>query len=83
MTDLMQLLFDHAMATGFTARLAADANYRQVKASAGRLEDTLRRALDADGQDTLEKYQDALAERQDLELEALFLSVLDLVRELG
>lgn len=82
MTALMQLLFDHAMDTGFTARLAADANYRQVKALAGRLEDTLRRSLTAEEQDTLEQYQDALAQREDLELEAMFLAAMDLAGEL-
>ena len=82
MTDVMQLLFDHTMETSFTKRLGGDPAYRRAKNLVGRLEDTLRRSLSAEGQDTLEQYQDALAEREDLELEAMFLCALDLAREL-
>ena len=82
MTDVMQLLFDHTMETSFTNYLAGDPAYRQAKNLAVRLEDTLRRSLSPEGQDILEHYQDALAERQDRELEALFLAALDLAREL-
>ena len=82
MTALMHLLFDHTMETSFTKRLGADPSSLQAKVLADRLEDTLRRSLSAEGQDTLEQYQDALAEREDLELEAIFLCALDLAREL-
>lgn len=82
MTALMQLLFDHTMETSFNTRLAGDPAYRRAKILVGRLEDTLRRSLSAQGQDTLEQYQDALAERENLELEAMFLCALDLSREL-
>ena len=34
------------------------------------------------GEETLQKYHDALEERHDLELEAMFLSAFDLAREL-
>lgn len=82
MTDLMQLLFDHTMETSFTSHLAGDRAYRQAKYLAGRLEDTLRASLSPRDRDTLEQYQDALAQRQDLELEAMFLCALDLSRKL-
>lgn len=82
MTDVMQLLFDHTMETSFTKRLGGDPAYRRAKNLVGRLEDTLRRSLSAEGQDALEQYQDALAQREDLELEAMFLCALDLAREL-
>lgn len=82
MTDVMQLLFDHTMETSFTNHLAGDPAYRRAQNLAGRLEDTLRRSLGPQDQDTLEQYQDALAQREDLELEAMFLCALDLARKL-
>lgn len=82
MTDLMQCLYDYVADTGFTARLSADRDYRQLTALAERLDGVLRQKLSGDSWDTLEKYQDAVAQRQSAELEAMFLSALELARTL-
>ena len=81
MTDLMTLLFDHAMDSGFTSRLNT-AEYRELSDLTDRLSRSLRAQLPLGSEETLEKYHDALEERHDLELEAMFLSAFDLAREL-
>ena len=82
MTDLMQCLYDYTTDTGFTARLSADRDYRQLTALTERLGGVLRQKLSGDSWDTLAKYQDAMAQRQSAELEAMFLSALELARTL-
>lgn len=82
MTDLMQCLYGYTTDTGFTARLSADRDYRQLTALTERLGGVLRQKLSGDSWDTLEKYQDAMAQRQSAELEAMFLSALELARTL-
>ena len=82
MTDLMQCLYDYTTDTGFTARLSADRDYRQLTALTERLGGVLRQKLSGDSWDTLEKYQDAMAQRQSAELEAMFLSALEMARTL-
>ena len=57
MTDLMQCLYDYTTDTGFTARLSADRDYRQLTALTERLGGVLRQKLSGDSWDTLEKYQ--------------------------
>lgn len=81
MTDLMQLLYSYALDTGFTARLNTP-DYHRLEALEKRLAARLRQKLAGDAWDTLGKYQDALAEQREAELEAMFLSALSLAREL-
>ena len=81
MTDLMQLLYDYTLNTGFTNRLNTGA-YRSLETLTEGLAGKLQKKLAGDTWDTLEKYQDALAEQRDLELQAMFLSTLALSREL-
>ena len=81
MTDLMTLLFDHTMDSGFTSRLNT-AEYRELSDLTDRLSRSLRAQLPLGCEEALEKYHDALEERHDLELEAMFLSAFDLAREL-
>ena len=82
MTQLMNLLYDHAMDTGFTAQLTTP-EYRSVNNLLDRLSGDLREALSPDARDTFEKYHDALQEQRQMELEAMFLSAFALRRELG
>lgn len=82
MTDLMQYLYDYTAETGFTAHLAANQDYQQLTALAERLGGMLHDKLSGDSWDTLEKYQDAVAQRQSAELEAMFLAALELARQL-
>ena len=82
MTPLMNLLYDYAMDTGFTARLTTP-EYRNINNLLDRLSGDLRKALSPDARDTFEKYYDALQEQRQMELEAMFLSAFALRRELG
>ena len=82
MTPLMNLLYDYAMDTGFTARLTTP-EYRNINNLLDRLSGDLRKALSPDARDTFEKYHDALQEQRQMELEAMFLSAFALRRELG
>ena len=82
MTPLMNLLYDHAMDTGFTAQLTTP-EYRSVNNILGRLSGDLLEALSRDTRNTFEKYHDALQEQRQMELEAMFLSAFALRRELG
>ena len=82
MTPLMNLLYDHAMDTGFTVQLTTP-EYRSVNNLLDRLSGDLRKALSPDARDTFEKYHDALQEQRQMELEAMFLSAFALRRELG
>ena len=82
MTQLMNLLYDHAMDTGFTAQLTTP-EYRSVNNLLDLLSGDLREALSPDARDTFEKYHDALQEQRQMELEAMFLSAFALRRELG
>ena len=82
MTPLMNLLYDHAMDTGFTAQLTTP-EYRSVNNPLDLLSGDLREALSPDARDTFEKYHDALQEQRQMELEAMFLSAFALRRELG
>ena len=82
MTTLMNLLYDYAMDTGFTAHLTTP-SYRTVNNLLDRLSGDLREALSPDARDTFEKYHDALQEQRQMELEAMFLSAFALRRELG
>lgn len=82
MTPLMNLLYDHAMDTGFTAQLTTP-EYRSVSNLLDRLSGDLREALSPGVRDTFEKYYDALQEQRQMELEAMFLSAFALRRELG
>ena len=81
MTELMQLLYDYTLDTGFTALLNSD-EYRALDALLSRLSDRLRQELAADVWDTLEKYQNALLEQRDAELSAMFRATYALCREL-
>ena len=81
MTPLMNLLYDHAMDTGFTAQLTTP-EYRSVNNLLDRLSGDLREALSRDARDTFEKYYHALHEQRQLELEAMCLSAFALCREL-
>ena len=81
MSELMQLLYDYALDTGFSARLT-NPEYRSLSELTDRLEHRLRGLLPDDSWDTLTKYQDALNQQRDLELEAMFLSAFALAREL-
>ena len=82
MTPLMNLLYDYAMDTGFTARLTTS-EYRHINNLLDRLSGDLRSSLTPDARDTFKKYHDALQEQRQLELEAMFLSAFALCRELG
>ena len=82
MTPLMNLLYDHAMDTGFTAQLTTP-QYRSVNNLLDRLSGDLRGSLTPDAQDTFKKYHDSLQEQRQLELEAMFLAAFALCRELG
>ena len=82
MTPLMNLLYDYAMDTGFTARLTTP-EYRNINNLLDRLSGDLRGSLAPDTRDTFKKYHDALQEQRQLELEAMFLSAFALCRELG
>ena len=82
MTPLMNLLYDYAMDTGFTAHLTTP-SYRTVNSLLDRLSGDLRSPLAPDARDTFKKYHDALQEQRQLELEAMFLSAFALSRELG
>ena len=82
MTPLMNLLYDHAMDTGFTAQLTTP-QYRSVNNLLDRLSGDLRGSLAPDARDTFKKYHDALQEQRQLELEAMFLTAFALSRELG
>ena len=81
MTPLMNLLYDYAMDTGFTARLTTP-EYRNINNLLDRLSGDLRGSLPPDARDTFKKYHDALQEQRQLELEAMFLSAFALCREL-
>ena len=81
MSELMQLLYDYALDTGFSARLT-NPEYRSLSELTDRLEHRLRGLLPDDSWGTLTKYQDALNQQRDLELEAMFLSAFALAREL-
>ena len=81
MTPLMNLLYDYAMDTGFTARLTTP-EYRNINNLLDRLSGDLRGPLAPDARDTFKKYHDALQEQRQLELEAMFLSAFALCREL-
>ena len=81
MTPLMNLLYDYAMDTGFTARLTTP-EYRNINNLLDRLSGDLRGSLTPDARDTFKKYHDALQEQRQLELEAMFLSAFALCREL-
>ena len=81
MTDLMYLLYSYAQEAGCSAHLNTP-DYREVTALTARLSRSLQASLPADAEDLLEKYQDAMEERHALELEALFLAVMALNREL-
>ena len=81
MSDLMELLYHHVMDTGFIAALNSR-EYREVSDLAERLEERLRQSLADDSWDTLKKYQDALLEQRDIELEAMFQAAFALSREL-
>lgn len=82
MTPLMNLLYDYAMDTGFTARLTTP-EYRNINNLLDRLSGDLRGSLAPDARYTFKKYHDALQEQRQLELEAMFLSAFALCRELG
>ena len=82
MTPLMNLLYDYAMDTGFTAHLTTP-SYRTVNSLLDRLSGDLRSTLAPDARDTFKKYHDALQEQRQLELEAMFLTAFALSRELG
>ncbi|MDD5932579.1 MAG: hypothetical protein PUC45_09065 [Oscillospiraceae bacterium] len=82
MTPLMNLLYDYAMDTGFTARLTTP-EYRTINNLLDRLSGDLRGSLTPDAQDTFKKYHDSLQEQRQLELEAMFLAAFALCRELG
>ncbi len=82
MTPLMNLLYDYAMDTGFTARLTTP-EYRNINNLLDRLSGDLRSSLTPDARDIFKKYHDALQEQRQLELEAMFLSAFALCRELG
>ena len=82
MTPLMNLLYDYAMDTGFTARLTTP-EYRNINNLLDRLSGDLRSSLTPDARDIFKKYHDALKEQRQLELEAMFLSAFALCRELG
>ena len=81
MTPLMNLLYDHAMDTGFTARLTTP-EYRNINNLLDRLSGDLRGSLTPDARDNFKQYHDALQEQRQLELEAMFLSAFALCREL-
>ena len=59
MTPLMNLLYDYAMDTGFTARLTTP-EYRNINNLLDRLSGDLRCSLTPDARDTFKKYHDAL-----------------------
>ena len=82
MTPLMNLLYDYAMDTGFTAHLTTP-SYRTVNNLLDHLSGDLRSTLAPDARDTFKKYHDALQEQRQLELEAMFLTAFALSRELG
>ena len=81
MTPLMNLLYDYAMDTGFTARLTTP-EYRNINNLLDRL------SVDHPGSPALyarghfKTQHDALQEQRQLELEAMFLSAFALCREL-
>lgn len=82
MTELMKLLYNYTMDFGYSARLNTP-EYRALEDREDRLARQLRRELPTGAGDTLERYQDAITDRQGLELEAMFLSVFSLAKELG
>lgn len=81
MTELMQVLYDYTLNTGFTAILSCE-EYRSLNALLDRLGGRLRQELAVDTWDTLTKYQDALAEQRDTELEAMFRATYAMCKEL-
>ena len=81
MTELMQVLYDYTLNTGFTAILSCE-EYRSLNALLDRLGGRLRQELAADTWDTLTKYQDALTEQRDTELEAMFRATYAMCKEL-
>ena len=81
MTDLMEHLFDFAQEFLVRDNLN-QAEYRQGTLQAERAREKLLRTLPATGHALLEEYQRAAEDVSFMESEALFLSALQMAREL-
>ena len=82
MTDLMNSLYEFVTARRM-GRVFDDPEYRSITSSALVKEDRLRELLDQDGNKLLTDLMNEQLLQFTLEMEAMFLSTVDLCRELG
>ena len=82
MTDLMNSLYEFVTARRM-GRVFDDLEYRSITSSAQGKEDRLRELLDQDGNKLLTDLMNEQLLQFALEMEAMFLSTVDLCRELG
>ena len=82
MTDLMNSLYEFVTARRM-GRVFDDPEYRSITSSAQGKEDRLRELLDQDGNKLLTDLMNEQLLQFTLEMEAMFLSTVDLCRELG
>ena len=82
MTDLMNSLYEFVTARRM-GRVFDDPEYRSITSSAQGKEDRLRELLDQDGNKLLTDLMNEQTLQFALEMEAMFLSTVDLCRELG
>ena len=82
MTDLMNSLYEFVTARRM-GRVFDDPEYRSITSSAQGKEDRLRELLDQDGNKLLTDLMNEQLLQFALEMEAMFLSTVDLCRELG
>ena len=82
MNDLTNALYEFVTARRM-GRVFDDPEYRSITSSAQGKEDRLRELLDQDGNKLLTDLMDEQLLQFTLEMEAMFLSTVDLCRELG
>ena len=82
MTDLMNSLYEFVTARRMGS-VFDDPEYRSITSSAQGKEDRLRELLDQDGNKLLTDLMNEQLLQFALEMEAMFLSTVDLCRELG
>lgn len=82
MTDLMNSLYEFVTARRM-GRVFDDPEYRSITSSAQGKENRLRELLDQDGNKLLTDLMNEQLLQFALEMEAMFLSTVDLCRELG
>ena len=82
MNDLTNALYEFVTARRM-GRVFDDPEYRSITSSAQGKEDRLRELLDQDGNKLLTDLMDEQLLQFTLEMEAMFISTVDLCRELG